>query len=68
MFHRPNAVMSLATDRQGDHWIASQRGLCSAVPILFVFTTRLAHVYMRIHEAGQPKQGHGRSSVEACKA
>ena len=27
MFHRPNAVMSLATDRQGDHWIASQRGL-----------------------------------------
>ena len=27
MFHRPNAVMSIATDPSGDHWIGSQRGL-----------------------------------------
>ena len=27
MFHRPNAVMSIATDLSGDHWIGSQRGL-----------------------------------------
>ena len=27
MFHRPNAMMSIATDRHGDHWIGSQRGL-----------------------------------------
>lgn len=27
MFHRPNAMMSIATDRHGDHWIGTQRGL-----------------------------------------
>ena len=27
MFHRPNAMMSLATDVRGDRWIGSQRGL-----------------------------------------
>lgn len=27
MFHRPNAMMSLATDARGDRWIGSQRGL-----------------------------------------
>ena len=27
MFHRPNAVMSIATDLSGDHWLGSQRGL-----------------------------------------
>lgn len=27
MFNRPNAMISIATDPQGDHWIATQRGL-----------------------------------------
>ncbi len=27
MFHRPNAMMALATDPRGDRWIGSQRGL-----------------------------------------
>ena len=27
MFDRPNAMMSIATDRHGDHWIGTQRGL-----------------------------------------
>lgn len=27
MFHRPNAMVALATDAQGDRWIGSQRGL-----------------------------------------
>ncbi|HSD15968.1 MAG TPA: two-component regulator propeller domain-containing protein [Thermomonas sp.] len=27
MFHRPNAMMAIATDRRGDYWIATQRGL-----------------------------------------
>ena len=27
MFHRPNAMMSIATDRHGDHWIGTQREL-----------------------------------------
>lgn len=37
MFQRPNAVMAIATDRDGGHWIASQRGLWlqhgSAAPV-----------------------------------
>ena len=27
MFHRPNALVAIATDRDGHHWIGSQRGL-----------------------------------------
>ena len=27
MFHRPNAMIAMATDRHGDHWIGTQRGL-----------------------------------------
>ncbi|WP_240126668.1 hybrid sensor histidine kinase/response regulator [Thermomonas alba] len=27
MFQRPNAMMAIVTDAQGDHWIGSQRGL-----------------------------------------
>jgi ligand-binding sensor domain-containing protein/CheY-like chemotaxis protein/nitrogen-specific signal transduction histidine kinase len=27
MFHRSNGMMSIATDRHGDHWIGTQRGL-----------------------------------------
>lgn len=27
MFQRPNAMLSISTDTQGDHWIGSQRGL-----------------------------------------
>lgn len=27
MFHRPNALAAIVTDRDGDHWIGSQRGL-----------------------------------------
>ncbi|MEF9977514.1 MAG: two-component regulator propeller domain-containing protein [Thermomonas sp.] len=27
MFHRPNAMMSIATDQRGNHWIGTQRGI-----------------------------------------